>query len=1031
MRLTASGNKFFLLLFLVQFLQNHITNAVETTTTTTTKNPYKLALSSNNLNTKDDECPPCFNCMLPMFNCKQFSKCNEFNGQCECMEGFGGQDCVKPLCGGLNKTNELRPIRNDTFNNDTYTNQCDCDDGWEGINCNICNEDDVCRDFFDDDELKKGAVCNRNGIIVKKLYQGCDVTNPKIIQLLPKQKPQVSFHCDKSTEECFFQFWTNQIESFYCGFDTCSFDFDLQNNISHYKCENAQCKCIPGEFLCGKSGFIDITEFLEETIKGPGEFTCDLNNKECKFTEPSINDLITTLFGDPYIALKCNGGECMHYSQIPGYSQPNKKNLTWKQITGLSIFTLFVIGLIVLAIDAISKSPMFSNDDYKKLSNGDDDDEDEFEKFINSDKTGVTLTFEDVKYSVPSRNTNILKGISGHIQPGLTAIMGQSGGGKSTLIDILSNKQKSGKITGSVKINGESLINTKNTNLLKSIGFVDQDNFFLPTLTVYETILNSALLRLPKNMKYKTKVKFVIKVLKDLRIYDIKDHLIGDEFARGISGGERKRVAIGCELVKSPSILFLDEPTSGLDAANSKNVIDCLSELALKNNTTVVCSIHQPRANVFDKFDSLIFLGKGEMYFSGPVSELKDFLTNCGYECPPNVNIADYLLDITFDENLKPLTESFLEGHSFGNSELGEISHLLCSPEDEAAHNYSSLSERDTTTTTTAAAATELANHQLATKFLDSQVYTGLLYQIKNSNSVESLNINLKLYASQASWIEQVIILSSRTFKNVYRNPKLLVGNYILTVAVALFLGTLYHNVQNDITGFQNRMGLFFFLILFLGFLAFTGLSTFYLERLIFLKERSNNYYHPSAYYISKIVSDIVPLRLIPPFILSIIIYPLVGLNMGQGQYVYFFRFLSILILFNFAISFEILTVGIFFQDLNAAIMFTVLLLLWSVLFSGLFINTANITNELFKYMKNGSLFFYSYEALIVNEVKDLTLKDEKLGLTIEVPGATILSTVGFNVLNLNRDISLLFAYILFFLCLGYILLHYRVIERK
>ncbi|XBW38381.1 hypothetical protein QEN19_003968 [Hanseniaspora menglaensis] len=1019
MKLDIFGARLALGLVFLQCLKAQSSNDIENFI-----NPYKQALVSNNLSTKDDECPPCFNCMLPMFNCKQFSQCNEFNGQCECMEGFGGPDCSKPLCGGLNSDNEKRPLRNNTLNNDTFTEQCVCDDGWDGINCNLCIDDDVCKNFFDDEELKKGAVCNQNGIIVKKLYQACDVTNPKIIELLPKQKPQVSFHCDKLAEECYFQFWTNQVESFYCGFDTCAFDFDLNKNISHYKCENAECKCIAGEFLCGKSGFIDISEFLEETIKGPGEFTCDLNTKECKFTEPSINDLITTLFGDPYISLKCNGGECMHYSQIPGYSQPAKNILTWKQIFGLLVFVLAVGALIAAAVDFISKSPMFKNNDYKQLPV---DEDEEFERFINLDKPGVTLTFEDIKYCVGKKNTKILKGISGHIVPGLTAIMGPSGGGKSTLIDILSNKQKSGKILGSVKINGESLINTSNFKLLKSIGFVDQDNFFLPTLTVYETILNSALLRLPKNMKYDTKVKFVIKVLKDLRIYDIKDNLIGNEFERGISGGERKRVAIGCELVKSPSILFLDEPTSGLDSANSKNVVDCLSDLAFKNNTTVVCSIHQPRANVFAKFDSLVFLGKGEMYFSGPVSELKDFLTNCGYECPSNVNIADYLLDITFDEHLKPLTQSFMEGHSYKNNNLGEISHLLCSPEEEAEHNYSSIlgSQAELLSRNT------IGNHELAEKFINSQVYASLLYQIKNSNSVESLNMNLNLYSSQASWIEQVIILSSRTFKNVYRNPKLLIGNYFLTIIVSIFLGTLYYNVQNDLTGFQNRMGLFFFLILFLGFLAFTGLSTFYLERVIFLKERSNNYYHPSAYYVSKIISDIVPLRLIPPILLSVIVYPLVGLNMGDGQPIYFFKFLTILILFNFAISFEILTVGIFFQDLNAAIMFTVLLLLWSVLFSGLFINTAHITNDLFKYMKNGSLFFFSYEALIINEVKDLTLKDEKLGLTIEVPGATILSTVGFNALNLNRDIGLLFAYILFFLTLGYLLLHYRVIERK
>ena len=985
-------------------------------------NANYIPLDRNN----DDECPPCFNCMLPLFTCKQFSTCNEYNGQCECMDGFGGQDCSVPACGGLDLDNAKRPLRNSTSNNDTYTEQCVCEEGWDGINCNLCTEDQVCQSFFDDPELAKGAVCNTNGMMVNKIYQACDVTNEKIIELLPNQKPQVSFHCDNSDKECYFQFWTNQVESFYCGFDTCEFTYDLKKNSTHYKCETAQCKCIPGEFLCGKSGFIDISDFLEETIQGPGEFTCNVETKECRFTEPAINDLITTLFGDPYIALKCNGAECLHYSQIPGYSQPVKKQLSWKQIGGLSFFAIFVIILIGLAVDFISKSPMFSND-YKKLDDGTEDDE--FENFLNSERHGVTLTFEDVVYKINSRNTPILKSITGIIKPGLTAIMGPSGSGKSTLIDILSNKQKSGSITGSIKINGQDY-KDGDSRLMKSIGFVDQDDYFLPTLTVYETILNSALLRLPKNMAYETKVKFVIKVLKDLRIYDIKDHLIGDEFTRGISGGERKRVAIGCELVKSPSILFLDEPTSGLDSANSKNVIDCLSELVTRNNTTVVCSIHQPRANVFEKFDSLIFLGDGEMYFSGPVSELNDFLINSGYECPKYTNIADFLLDITFDgsEEYRPLSQGFLQGHSAGNGEYGEISHLLCSPDDDE-HNYSSVSSKVNKKSNEGHA---LANHELATKFISSQVYSELLYQIKSS-SVGSESFKTNIYESQASWVQQVLILSSRTFKNVYRNPKLLLGNYLLSVGISVFLGSLYHNVQNDLTGFQNRMGLFFFLILFSGFLAFTGLSSFYLERLIFLKERSNSYYHPSAYYVSKIVSDIIPLRLIPPFILALIIYPLVGLNMGShgGDFSYFFKFLGIMILFNFAISFEILTVGIFFQDLNAAIMFTVLLLLWSVLFSGLFINTSHITNELFKYMKNGSLFFYSYEALIINEVKDLTLKDEKLGLTIEVPGATILSTVGFNALNLNKDMGILVGYILFFMTLGYVLLHYRVIEKK
>src|SRR5207248_6434772 len=125
-----------------------------------------------------------------------------------------------------------------------------------------------------------------------------------------------------------------------------------------------------------------------------------------------------------------------------------------------------------------------------------------------------------------------------------------------------------------------------------AIIFVDQDDTTMPTLTVYETILNSALLRLPRDMDYESKDRRVLEVMQQLGIFDIKDQLIGsEEGQRGISGGERRRVGIACELVTSPAILFLDEPTSGLDAFNAYNVIECLVSLAQKYSRTIIFTI--------------------------------------------------------------------------------------------------------------------------------------------------------------------------------------------------------------------------------------------------------------------------------------------------------------------------------------------------------------------------------------------------------------------------------------------------------
>lgn len=989
----------------------------------------------------DDKCPPCFNCMLPIFECKQFSTCNEFSGRCNCIDGFGGDDCSVPLCGSLEDDNNNRPQRS---SNDS---SCLCEDGWGGINCNICEQDNVC-DIFMPDESVKGT-CYKNGMIVNKLYQGCNVTNVKILQILNGKLPQATFSCDKKQDICNFQFWIDEIESFYCELDTCQFNYDINSNSSHYTCENVQCKCLPDTMLCGANGSIDIGEFLTEEIKGPGDFTCDLDSKNCKFSEPAMNDLITTIFGDPYITLHCESGECLHYSEIPGYESPTDGgNMTLRGKIILAMTSLAVLATATMAVFYISNSPLFKH----PIFLGDDDDSlnrelDESENFLKNDLL-TTFSFENINYKVPSADhkpgeTVVLEDITGCVKPGqMLAIMGGSGAGKTTLLDILAKKNKSGTVQGKIKING---IEIPQKQLSKLIGFVDQENYLLPTLTVYETVLNSALLRLPRSMSMRAKQARVIQVLEQLRIYDIRDRIIGDEFQRGISGGEKRRVSIACELVTSPLILFLDEPTSGLDANNANNVVECLWKLAKENNRTLVLSIHQPRSNIFNLFDKLVLLSNGHMIYSGDTISVNEFLINSGFKVPMNYNIADYLIDITFDNASKAVSSSdtrdIEQGISVGEDETGVLpNHTLgrSATQNEWEHFAEHrdemrglLAEDNDTETNTKLSNTKL----LVQKYKESGYYSILqndIRDINNFNNVEneSLLSQLELPSTYkpATFLEQLTILCSRSFKNIYRNPKLLMANYVLTIILSLFLGTLYYQITIDISGFQNRMGLFFFILTYFGFVTFTGLSSFSQERLIFLKERSNNYYSPLSYYISKIISDVIPLRLIPPIIMIVIIYPLVGLNNQDNS---LFKCVVIMILFNIGISLEILSLGIMFENLNNSIIASVLVLLASILFSGLFINTQEINNIVFRNLKNVSIFYYAYESLLINEVRSLMLKERKFGLNIEVPGATILSTFGFQVTHLIYDIKILLLFNFVFLVVGYLCLKIIVIERR
>lgn len=142
------------------------------------------------------ECPPCFNCQLDAFQCHQFADCNKFTGKCSCPPGYGGDDCSTPTCGSLADGLNRGP-RQDKY--------CDCKDGWEGINCNVCKTDDACNDMMPEGE---GGVCYTQGLAVKENHQMCDVTNRKILDQLKERKPQVTFSCKEEEEgdkNCNFQ----------------------------------------------------------------------------------------------------------------------------------------------------------------------------------------------------------------------------------------------------------------------------------------------------------------------------------------------------------------------------------------------------------------------------------------------------------------------------------------------------------------------------------------------------------------------------------------------------------------------------------------------------------------------------------------------------------------------------------------------------------------------------------------------------------------------------------------------------------
>lgn len=216
---------------------------------------------------------------------------------------------------------------------------------------------------------------------------------------------------------------------------------------------------------------------------------------------------------------------------------------------------------------------------------------------IKFDNLGLTL----------GNGLTIMKGVSGELKSGRTcAIMGPSGAGKTTFVTLLMGK--AARTSGEISINGKS---EELSKYKKLIGYVPQEDVMLRELTVREILMHSARMRLPANWPFERVKSKVLEIINALGLDGVIDNVIGNEEERGISGGQRKRVNIGMELVSEPTVLFLDEPTSGLDSSTAYEVCSMLKNIARQQGLTVGAVIHSPSPSTFKQFDDFLLLGKG------------------------------------------------------------------------------------------------------------------------------------------------------------------------------------------------------------------------------------------------------------------------------------------------------------------------------------------------------------------------------------------------------------------------------------
>ncbi|KAL6344933.1 hypothetical protein AAG906_006696 [Vitis piasezkii] len=295
----------------------------------------------------------------------------------------------------------------------------------------------------------------------------------------------------------------------------------------------------------------------------------------------------------------------------------------------------------------------------------------------------LSISFDEIRYAVDmpqemkaqgvtEDRLELLKGVSGSFRPGiLTALMGVTGAGKTTLMDVLAGRKTSGYIEGIIKVSGYP---KKQETFARVLGYCEQTDIHSPHVTVYESLLYSAWLRLPSEVDSATRKMFIEEVMELVELNSLREALVGLPSENGLSTEQRKRLTIAVELVANPSIIFMDEPTSGLDARAAAIVMRTVRN-TVDTGRTVVCTIHQPSIDIFDAFDELLLLKRGgEEIYTGPIGHHSSHLIkyfegiNGISKIKDGYNPSTWMLELTSAAQEAALGVNFTE--EYKNSEL-------------------------------------------------------------------------------------------------------------------------------------------------------------------------------------------------------------------------------------------------------------------------------------------------------------------------------------------------------------------------
>nr|QVT92293.1 ABC transporter [Salvia miltiorrhiza] len=508
-----------------------------------------------------------------------------------------------------------------------------------------------------------------------------------------------------------------------------------------------------------------------------------------------------------------------------------------------------------------------------------------------------SITFDDIRYSVDmpqemkaqgatEDRLELLKGVSGAFRPGvLTALMGVSGAGKTTLMDVLAGRKTGGYIDGDIKISGYP----KNQPTFARIsGYCEQNDIHSPNVTVYESLVYSAWLRLPKEVEAETRKMFIEEVMELVELTNLRGALVGLPGVNGLSTEQRKRLTIAVELVANPSIIFMDEPTSGLDARAAAIVMRTVRN-TVNTGRTVVCTIHQPSIDIFEAFDELFLMKRGgEEIYVGPLGRHSTHLVNY-FESVEGVskikdgyNPATWMLEVTTSAQEMMLGVDFVDHYK--NSDLYARNKALIK---------------------------ELSVPRPGTKDL----YFPTQYS--------------------QSFLTQCIACLWKQHWSYWRNPPYTAVRFLFTTFIALIFGTIFWDLGSKWSTQQdllNAMGSMYASINFLGFqYGSTVQPVVAIERTVFYRERAAGMYSALPYAFSQFLIEI-PYVFVQSVVYGLIVYSMMGFDWTAEKFFWFlfFFFFSLL----YFVLYGMMTVAVTPNHNIAAIISSFFYGIWN-LFSG------------------------------------------------------------------------------------------------